>query len=148
VEFPTGFFYVLYLHIMKKIITLLLIISGVACSNQNSYKKAEDAQDAGREFIRASLDGNYEKAQYYMLGDSTNRYLLERWKNSYDNLSKDEKDKYKDAEIIVLDLHRDNDSVTSYKYYNSYKKDTTTVKVLLVHGEWVVDMKELMKMNK
>lgn len=147
-EFPTGFFYVLYLHIMKKIITLLLLATAVACNNTQSYKKAEDAQDAGREFIRASLDGDYDKAKYYMLGDSTNRYLLERWKNSYDNLSKEEKDKYKDAEIVVLDLHRENDSVTSYKYFNSYKKDTTTVKVMLVHGEWVVDMKELMKMNK
>ena len=133
---------------MKKIIAALLILFAVACGNQNSYKKAEDAQDAGREFIRASLDGNYEKAQYYLLGDSTNRYLLERWKSSYDNLSKDEKDKYKESDIIVLDLHRENDSVTSYKYYNSYKKDTTTIKVMLVHGEWVVDMKELMKMNK
>ncbi|HLK28826.1 MAG TPA: hypothetical protein VKT28_09600 [Puia sp.] len=133
---------------MKKIITLLLLATAVACNNTQSYKKAEDAQDAGREFIRASLDGDYDKAKYYMLGDSTNRYLLERWKNSYDNLSKEEKDKYKDAEIVVLDLHRENDSVTSYKYFNSYKKDTTTVKVMLVHGEWVVDMKELMKMNK
>ncbi len=133
---------------MKKIITLLLVVSAIACSNESSFKRAEDAQDAGREFIRASLDGNYDKAKYYMLGDSTNRYLLERWKSSYDNLSKEEKDKYKESDIVVLDLHRENDSVTSYKYYNSYKKDTTTVKVMLVHGEWVVDMKELMKMNK
>jgi hypothetical protein len=35
-----------------------------------NYSKAEDAQDAGREFIRASLDGNYDKAKFYLLKDS------------------------------------------------------------------------------
>ncbi len=133
---------------MKKIITAFLLVTIAACNSDHSYKKAEDAQDAAREFIRASLDGNYEKAQYYLLGDSTNRYLFERWKGSYDNLSKDEKDKYKDAEILVLDIHTINDSVTSYRYLNSYKKDTTTFKVMRIRGEWVVDLKELMNNNK
>jgi hypothetical protein len=133
---------------MKKIITVFLLSAIVACNGTESYKKAEDAQDAAREFIRASLDGNYEKAQFYLLGDSTNRYLLERWKGSYDNLPKDEKDKYKDAEIVVLDIHAINDSVTSYKYLNSFKKDTTTFKVMRIRGEWVVDLKELMNNNK
>ena len=31
---------------------------------ERTFKKAEDAQDAGREFIRASLDGDYEKANF------------------------------------------------------------------------------------
>ena len=142
-EFPAGFF-LLYLHIMKKLLAIFLLFAAIACNNGSSFKKAEDAQDAGREFIRASLDGDYEKAKYYLLGDSTNNYLLERWKSGYDKLPKEEKDKYKDAEIVVLDLHRENDSVTSYKYYNSYKKDTTTIKVLRIRGEWVVDLKEFM----
>jgi len=129
---------------MKKIIALFLLATIVACNGSQSFKKAEDAQDAGREFIRASLDGNYEKANFYLLGDSTNRYLMERWKSNYDNLSKEEKDKYKEADIIVLDVHPLNDSVTSFKYFNSYKKDTTTIKVFRIRGEWVVDLKELM----
>jgi hypothetical protein len=147
VEFPAGFF-LLYLHIMKKISSIFLLLSAFACNNETSYKKAEDAQDAGREFIRASLDGNYEKAKFFMLADSTNKFLLERWKRDYDDLSADEKGKYKDAEIIVLNIQRVNDSVTSYKYYNSYKKDTTNVKVLRIKGEWLVDLKEFMNTGK
>jgi hypothetical protein len=147
VESPAGFFH-LYLHIMEKITAVFLFSLAVACNNVASYKKAEDAQDAGREFIRASLDGNYDKARFYLLEDSTNKFLFERWKSDYDQLPADEKSKYKDAEIIVLNIDRINDSVTAYKYYNSYKKDTTSVKVLRVKGEWLVDLKEFMNIAK
>src|SRR5271154_5251902 len=99
---------------MKKIFSVLIITFVFACNDQTTYKKAEDAQDAGREFIRASLDGDYEKAKFFMLSDSTNKFLLERWKSGYDNLPADEKEKYKDAEIIVLNISRESDSVTSY----------------------------------
>ena len=116
-----------------------------ACNNDSNYKKAEDAQDAAREFIRASLDGNYSKASFYLYADSTNKYLLERWEKNYMNLSGDEKQKYKDADIIVLNIHPENDSVSKYKYLNSYKKDTTTIKILRINGEWLVDLKELIK---
>jgi hypothetical protein len=132
----------------KKMTAAFILLCVIACNNDSSFKKAEDAQDAGREFIRASLDGNYEKAKFFMLADSTNKFLLERWKSEYINLSADEKEKYKDAEIVVLNISPVNDSVTSYKYFNSYKKDTTTVKVLRINGEWLVDLKEFMNIAK
>jgi hypothetical protein len=133
---------------MKNLCAILLLLFPIACNYHSTYKKAEDAQDAGREFIRASLDGDYYKAKFYMMEDSTNKFLLERWKSEYDNFTADEKAKYKDAEIIVLNINRENDSVTSYKYFNSYKKDTTTVKVLRIKGEWLVDLREFMNNNK
>ncbi len=135
---------------MKKILLAILIITVaiVACNNETSFKKAEDAQDAAREFIRASLDGNYDKARFYLYPDSTNNFLIERWKKNYDDLSGDEKEKYKSSEIVVLNIHPDNDSVTSYQYYNSYKKDTTRIKILRIKGEWLVDLKEFMNNSK
>ena len=133
---------------MKKIIIAVLLLSAFACNNKGSYKKAEDAQEAGREFIRASLDGNYDKASYYMLPDSTNNFLMEKWKTGYDQLTPEEKAKYKDASIVVLNIQPINDSVYSYKYFNSYKKDTTTIKVLRLQGQWVVDLKEFMNNAK
>ncbi len=121
-----------------------MAIALAGCHSEPSFTRAEDAQDAGREFIRASLDGNYEKARFYLLGDSTNRLLLQKWKSTYDSLSSEEKLKYRDAEIRPIDIHTLNDSVTSYKYYNTFKKDTTTIKIVKVNGEWVADLKELM----
>jgi hypothetical protein len=130
---------------MKKLFFILISVCIIACNDNSNFKKAEDAQDAGRQFIRASLDGNYEKARFYLYADSINQFLLDRWKKNYDNLNADEKSKYRDAEIVVLNIHPLNDSVTSYQYYNTYKKDTTTIKILRINQEWLVDLKEIIK---
>lgn len=130
-----------------KILVAVLVIAAVACNNNESYKKAEDAQDAAREFIKASLDGDYNKANFYLYADSTNTFLLERWKRNYTHLSEEERQKYKDASIIVINNNTVNDSVSEFKYLNSYKKDTTTIKILRINGEWLVDLKELLKMK-
>lgn len=132
---------------IKKILFPALLLTA-ACNSSHSYKKAEDAQDAGREFIRASLDGNYEKASFYLYADSTNKMMFAKWKKDYDNMPDAEKEKYRDAEILPIDIHALNDSVTSYTYANSYKKDTTTIRVVRVDGEWMVDLKEILYHKK
>jgi len=129
--------------IKKFIIPSLLLLT--ACSGSHSYKKAEDAQDAGREFIRASLDGDYEKASFYLYGDTTNQMLLDKWKKDYDRMDHEEQKKYRDADILPINIQTVSDSVTSYTYTNSYKKDTTTIRVIKFKGDWVVDLKAILK---
>jgi|SRR5579871_894780 len=130
---------------MKKIFIPVIFVVIAACNSNDGYKKADDAQEAGREFIRGSLDGDYDKAKFYLYADSTNKFLLDSWRNSYANLAVEEKQKYKDAAIIVLNVQKENDSVTTFKYFNSYKKDTTTLKILRINGEWLVDLKEMIR---
>lgn len=115
-----------------------------ACNNIHSFKKADDPQDAGREFIRAALDGDYDKARFYLYADSTNKTLLDMWKRKYDNMPHEERKKYEDADIRPVDIHAVNDSVTSYTYANSYKQDTTTIRVVRINGDWLVDLKEFL----
>jgi len=129
--------------IKKFFLPAIMILLLAACNNK-SLKKAEDAQDAGREFIRASLDGNYEKASFYLYADSTNKMMFTKWKKDYDRMSPGEQQKYKDADILPIDIHPINDSVTSYTYANSYKKDTTTIRIVRINGEWLVDLKEIL----
>lgn len=119
-----------------------------ACNNVHSYAKAEDAQDAGRQFIRAALDGDYDKAKFYLYEDSTNRFLLDKWKKDYDGMTHDERKKYQDADILPINIQTVNDSVTSYTYTNSYKRDTTTIRVVRIDGDWQVDLKEFLKHQK
>jgi hypothetical protein len=128
---------------IKKLIAPSLLLLLAACNSSHTPKKAEDAQDAGREFIRASLDGNYEGASFYLYADSTNKMMFNKWKHDYDHLSADEKQKYKDADIQPIDIRAINDSVTSYTYTNSYKKDTTTIRIVRINGDWMVDLKEI-----
>ena len=67
----------------KKIILPALLVFLMACGDGTSFKPAENAQDAGREFIRASLDGNYEKASFLPLPSTRpnkNKMMLDKWK--------------------------------------------------------------------
>ena len=117
-----------------------------SCQNKENYAKAEDAEDAGREFIRASLDGNYEKAKFYLYKDSAdfNIRLLDKWRANYDEMGKEEKSGYRSASIMPIEIAAaENANAYSYTYYNSYKKDTTTIRVLKVNDEWLVDLRDL-----
>jgi hypothetical protein len=130
---------------MKKLLVPAILLLLAACNNDKSFKKAEDAQDAGREFIRASLDGNYEKASFYLYPDSTNKNIFAKWKTMYAHMNADEQQRYKDASILVLGSTNLNDSVTRFTYTNSYKtKDTTTILILRINKEWLVDLKEIL----
>jgi hypothetical protein len=116
-----------------------------ACSGESGLTPAEDAQEAGREFIRASLDGNMRVAEFHLLKDSSNIMLFEKWKKDYYNkLSTEERVSFKNANILPIKIENENDSTVHYSFSNSYKStDTTFVKIVRVNGIWQVDLKEL-----
>ena len=61
-------------------------------------------QDAGREFIRASLDGNYEKASFFLYPDSINQMLLNKWKKDWAVMDHEVQKKYRDADIFAYSI--------------------------------------------
>ena len=120
----------------------------IACNAGKTFDKAEDAQDAGRQFIRASLDGDYEKARFYLLNDSVNLLLIGKWQRDFDQLDQNTRQQYREASILPISIRAINDSVTSYSYSNSFRKDTTTVHIVRVNGEWLVDLKEILNQKR
>ncbi len=137
---------------MKKLfIMLVAAFSFVACTNtetkvaEKESDKPEDAQDAGRLFIRASLDGDYNKALSYMVKDSMNIMILKKWKNdNYDKLSNEDKINYKNANILPIKIENINDSLVSYAYSNTFKKNDTTVLFIVREKDaWKIDMKRI-----
>ncbi len=129
---------------MKAIIASCFFIFIVACHAGKSFNKAEDAQDAGRQFIRASLDGDYEKARFYLLNDSVNLLLISKWQEGFDHMDGDTRQQYRDANILPINIRAINDSLTTYTFSNTFRKDTTTVHIVRVNGEWLVDLKEIL----
>jgi len=128
---------------MKLLFGCLLLALLAGCSEETAYKKAEDAQDAGREFIRASLDGNFPKAAFYLHKDTVSLLVFERWKSGFQKMSSEEKMSYQQSNILPIEIKNINDSVVSYTYSNSFKKIPTTLKVVRINGEWLVDLTEL-----
>ena len=134
-----------YFAPMKYLSILLLAIltSLTGCESNDRKSDGESASDidAARDFIRASLDGNYQKAKTYMINDSANAErmnLIERV-----NLSKEEKNGLASASINIHSVTPVNDSATVVVYSNSFKNNWDTLRVLKLNGKWLVDFNYL-----
>ena len=132
---------------MYKIFLAVFLFPVISCTDQTNYSKAEDAQDAGTQFIRASLDGDYARARFFLLKDSTNLLLIKQQQINYEQLSVEKKRSNREAAIRPLEIKNENDSTTLYKYYHtSNTRDTTTIRIKKENGEWLVDLKSILKM--
>ena len=58
-------------------------------------------------------------------------------------LKQEDKVGHKEANIRVINTLPVNDSVLNFVFSNSYKKDTTTIKIVKLQGEWLVDLKDI-----
>jgi hypothetical protein len=134
---------------MKNLIAGFCLLAALSCNSGEAegYKKAENAQEAGTQFIRASLDGDYDKASFYLLKDSTNLLLFEKQRANYKQLSSKEKTRYKSAAIRPVAITSENDSTVQYNYYHtSNPGDTTTLRIIRRQDTWLVDLKSVIKM--
>ncbi len=113
-----------------------------ACGEQtNSYPAAENALDAGREFIDACLKGDFTKARWYMMDDSTNQGHLQRAENKFRTYDKEGRQQLRTASINISEVS-DIDTVTSIIYYsNSFDQQPLKVKVVKLNEKWLVDFK-------
>ena len=130
---------------MKYLLTIVAVFFIAAvftnCSNDKHYPKAEDALDAGRQFIDACLKGDFDKAAYYMTNDEKNQSLLLEQKRNYETKGRQEQSEYNDASIIIHEDATVNDTTHIINYENSYDKTGRKVKVVLRDGTWQVDFK-------
>jgi hypothetical protein len=130
---------------INKTTALLVAIIAFSCGS-GGYKKATDAQDAGREFIRASLDGDYQKAKYYLLKDDDNLRLFEKNHSDYQHLSAEAKRLYREANIRPVSITPVDSARTKYTYWHtSNPKDTFTLAIIKVKDEWLVDLKSIIE---
>ncbi len=130
-------------EMFRNILVLVLVVFFFACKNNDvDYHKPEDALDAGREFIQLSLQGKFETAKKYMLQDKDNLFWFNKFTDSFNKYSEQEKASFGKASINIAEI--DNlvaDSVTIISFSNSYKKVPQKLKVINYRGDWVVDFK-------
>jgi hypothetical protein len=125
--------------IMKRLFVLLAVVLAVASCKQDKPRPT-DALDTAREFIRSSLDGEYDWARELMIKDSLNLYELEIIEKKYkEEMSKKDKEGYKGSSIIIHSIDNVSDTVVIVNYSNSYKKKQMPVKVIKRDGLWQVD---------
>jgi len=111
------------------------------CSSGNSYPVADNAFDAGREFIDGCLKGDFTKASFYMVADAENNKDLQQVKAVYNAKSPEQKREYSTASIVVQEEETVSDTVHIIHYMNSYDKVARKVKVILRGNTWQADFK-------
>ena len=129
---------------MKRNFFLLLTLTMtviLACNNPVGFKTPEDGLDAGREFIRAVLDGDYKKGELYVLPDDEDIRIYKRYTDYMKKRPADELAALKSANIIVNKIEPLSDSVQIINYANSYSQKPMEIKVVKKDGEWWVDFK-------
>ncbi len=134
---------------MKTIATsLLFFMLTFSCKEPEGFHEAEDPMDAGREFVRAVLDGNFEKASLYVLDNPDDKELFERYITYMKNQPQKEKLNFKSASIIINNIQTLNDSVSIINYSNSYSMKPTDLKVVLANKKWRIDFSYTFSENK
>lgn len=121
---------------------LFLLVFAAGCNQETKkIKKNTDPLEAGREFINASLTGDYDYAKQYLLTDSTNLMYFERFVEFDEKKPATDKEGYKNANIIINSTENISDSVTVINYSNTYKKEPAKIKLVRKNKEWLVDFK-------
>jgi hypothetical protein len=111
------------------------------CDQSAKTVKNADPLDAGREFINASLTGDYDYAKKYLLTDSTNQMYFDRFVEFDEKKPAADKDGFKNANIIINSTENISDSITIINYSNTYKKEPAKLKLIKKSNSWWVDFK-------
>jgi hypothetical protein len=126
---------------MKNIGFFFLILIGLAACQQKEDKHPETALDTGREFIRASLNGNFNDAEALLLKDSQNVQLFDSYKIFYEKLPAEKKTGYKAASYEINKYLDVDDSTTLINYSNSFMNKPMEIKLVRINKKWSVDFK-------
>lgn len=125
---------------MKKILFVIAVIL-VACNGkQESYRKAEDALDAGREFINSRLQGDFLKAGFYLLPDAKNTAILASMEKDYREKDKEGRQQWRTASININEVREQSSTETFIYFQNSFDKKADTIRVIKQNDNWLVDL--------
>jgi len=132
---------------MRRLIFLLTILAIFSCKSKDNYPKAENALDAGREFIDGFLKGDATKANAYMLQDDQNKALLTKLHNELRRSPKDTQEGYKGSSIIIGEVDEVTENEVIIQYKSSFDMAPKKVKVVKQNGRWLVDLKYTLNPN-
>lgn len=122
---------------IKKFSAVIFLWLAASCNQSDS--RPQSALDTGRAFIRASLDGNFKKAEPLLLNNEENIQFFDSYKRYYEKMAPDQKFNYKQASYEINKLEEVDDSTTIINYANSYMNKPMEIKVVRKNSEWWID---------
>lgn len=120
------------------ILTAALFCS-IGCAEPEGFKQPEDPLDAGREFIRAVMDGDFKEAELYISEDQEDFGLFRRYEDHMKKQPQKERLSLKSASIIINKIENLGDSICLINFSNSYSMKPMDLKVIKENNNWKVD---------
>ncbi|HAI82396.1 MAG TPA: hypothetical protein DCL43_01915 [Chitinophagaceae bacterium] len=133
---------------MKKLLFLSCIIvvmsvaaacGGSTAPEDAAYTTAENALDAGREFVDGCLKGKFEKSKFFMVPTPQNEDALNEMQRAYRDKPTEDRNQYREASINIGGVEQLNDTTVIIQYSNSYDKVARKLKVVKRNNSWLVD---------
>jgi hypothetical protein len=121
----------------------LLLLAGLAACNDTAESVPVTELEVAETFIYATLKNNLDKAEQFLLKDSVNLQLMDRYRESNKKLSQEQLESYKKSGILIKEVSTiTKDSVVVISYSPSYKKELVNkLKMVRTGGKWLVDLK-------
>jgi hypothetical protein len=126
---------------MKKLCSLLFLLVILYSCGTEKDQRPSTALDTGRDFIRASLNGDFKTAENLILPEPQNLQLFESYKAYYNRLPAEKKTLYKQASYEINKYLDVDDSTTIINYSNSYMNKPMDIKLVRQNNTWSVDFK-------
>ncbi len=124
---------------IRKLLALSMLVL-FSCTEKEE-KRPTTSMDTGRDFIRATLDGNFKAAEALLLKDSQNIQTFDSYKAYYDRLPVEKKAAYKKASYNINTVTDVNDSTSIIDYSNNYMNQPMKIKIIKKDKLWSVDFK-------
>ena len=131
----------MYMKPTRTLIKSILLFISLFISCKQKPTRPETAIDTARDFISASLDGNFEEAETLLFHDTENIQMFNMFKEYREKLPDATKKKYEAAEYKIDRYDELNDSTVIVNYSNDFMHQPMHLKVIKKEEKWYIDFK-------
>lgn len=134
---------------MKNVVlsALILCLAMFACndSGRNLSDEPTDDVNTATSFLRAALDGQFDRIKTFIVQDSLNLQDLDASERLYEKMSDDEKRLYRGASPHIHERKPVDSATTIIIYSNTYRNTKDSLRMVKQDGKWLVDFKYIFK---
>ena len=123
---------------MKSIYTGLLVLL-IGCSTPTkNFPPASSSIEAGRNYVEACLQGDFEKATAYAATSETMKSQTANTEKTYRNLDKEGRSSFRQASIVIMDISDQDSLHTRINFQYSLDKKPCQIEIEKTNGKWLV----------
>ncbi len=126
---------------IKALVAMILFSLQLGCSNLSNKEMADNALDGGRYFLENCNQGDFKKANYYLLEGKENQKFMKDISAHYFELDKEGRQQLRQASIQISEVQALDSNQTIIKYQSSLDKVPHQIKVINTISGWKVDLK-------